>query len=61
MAFMRRQAEPVPETETDIWTCTNEDCTGWMRKGFSFEENPACPLCESSMTSDVKMLPELKN
>lgn len=61
MAFMRRQAVPIPEEETAIWACDNEECTGWMRKGFTFEVNPVCPLCNSTMTDEVRLLPELKN
>lgn len=60
MAFSRGRREPLPEVETKIWTCTNDDCQGWMRESFSFEKEPACPLCESEMKQDTKMLPKLE-
>ncbi|HDR4470788.1 TPA: cold-shock protein, partial [Bacillus thuringiensis] len=39
----------VPPEQTPVWECESEDCLGWMRKNFSFEEEPKCPLCKSSM------------
>ncbi|HLR22765.1 MAG TPA: cold-shock protein [Pseudogracilibacillus sp.] len=60
MAFQRGPKEPVQEVETNIWSCTNESCQGWMRESFTFEKEPACPLCESEMALEVKVLPELK-
>lgn len=60
MAFSRGPKEPVQEVETKIWSCTNQDCNGWMRESYSFAEVPECPLCHSSMEQDVRMLPELK-
>src|SRR5699024_357160 len=60
MAFQRGPKEPVQEVETNIWSCTNESCQGWMRESFTVEKEPACPLCESEMALEVKVLPELK-
>lgn len=60
MAFSRGPKEPLPEVETNIWSCTNEECQGWMRESFSFKEEPSCPLCESGMEKEVRMLPELQ-
>ncbi|WP_404822282.1 cold-shock protein [Paenibacillus lycopersici] len=59
--FSKKQAEPIPEEDTPIWTCTNDSCTCWMRSDFSFGEHPSCPICHSSMTSDIKSLPVLTN
>lgn len=59
--FSRRNNEPIPEENTEVWTCSNEDCNGWMRDNFSFEAKPTCPLCHSKMTSSDKVLPVLVN
>lgn len=57
MAFTRRTTEPVPELETPIWSCSSEQCTGWMRTEFTFEEKPNCPLCHTPMVLEKKVLP----
>lgn len=49
MAYFNNQKEPVPEVETTVWACTNDDCNGFMRENFTFEEKPHCPLCHSDM------------
>ena len=46
----------VPPEQTPVWECESEDCL-WMRKNFSFEEEPKCPLCKSSMKSGERLLP----
>lgn len=60
MSFARGPKEPVPEVDTNVWSCTSEDCQGWMRESYSFETEPACPLCKSTMKREVRVLPELK-
>jgi hypothetical protein len=61
MAFYsRNQSEPVPEVETQVWSCTNDGCSGWMRDTFSFEKKPVCPLCQSEMEAETRILPEIK-
>ncbi|MGM7702515.1 cold-shock protein [Pseudalkalibacillus sp. Hm43] len=57
--FSKNQQEPIPEVETKVWSCTNQDCSGWMRDGLSFEAKPACPLCQSEMAMETRVLPEL--
>lgn len=59
--FSKKPIEEIPEEHTSIWSCSNEDCNGWMRSNFSFEEEPLCPLCHAPMTNDTKMLPILTN
>jgi len=59
MSFFRRSKEPVAEVETSVWACTSEDCKGWMRETFSFDEDPSCPLCQSSMEKEKRVLPEM--
>jgi hypothetical protein len=58
LSFYRK--EEVPEVETAVWSCTSDDCQGWMRESYSFEEKPACPLCDSVMEQETRVLPELK-
>lgn len=54
-----KRTDNLPEERTAVWTCTNDDCNGWMRDGFSFDEVPCCPQCKSAMESGFKMLPAL--
>ncbi len=60
MSFSRGPKEPVQEVETNVWSCMSGDCQGWMRESFSFEEEPTCPLCNSSMEKEVRVIPEMK-
>mgnify|MGYP003818759913 CR=1 FL=1 len=60
MAFMRRPAEPVITEETEVWACTNGNCRGWMRKAFSLDLKPKCPLCQSDMREEIRLLPEIR-
>ncbi|WP_010532095.1 cold-shock protein [Lentibacillus jeotgali] len=60
MSFSRGPKQPIPEVETNVWSCTNDSCAGWMRESFSFNEDPECPLCQSSMAKEVRVLPELE-
>ncbi|WP_284139236.1 MULTISPECIES: cold-shock protein [unclassified Virgibacillus] len=61
MSFSRGPKEPLPEEETAVWSCTSDDCNGWMRASYSFAKEPKCPLCESEMEQEVRMLPKLEN
>lgn len=60
MAFSRGPKEPIPEVETNVWSCTSEECQGWMREAFSFQVEPSCPLCDGNMELEVRVLPEIK-
>lgn len=61
MAFHSKRArEPVPEVETEVWSCTSEDCPGWMRDAYSFDDKPSCPICDSDMQKETRVLPELE-
>lgn len=60
MSFSRRPKEEVPEVDTNVWSCTSDDCQGWMRESYSFNDEPKCPLCQSSMSQEVRVLPEMK-
>lgn len=59
LAFFNKKEEVViPEIETNILSCVNEECNGWMRQEFaSFDE--LCPLCGSSTNLKTKILPEI--
>jgi hypothetical protein len=59
LAFNKNRREPVPEVETSIWACTNETCSGFMRDAYSFNEEPKCPLCQSDMVRETRLLPVL--
>ena len=58
--YRNRKNDVASTTRTNpVWECEAEDCLGWMRKNFSFEEEPKCPLCKSSMKSGERLLPKL--
>ncbi|PYI54462.1 cold-inducible protein YdjO-related protein [Paenibacillus flagellatus] len=55
----RRFTEELPLEETEIWSCTNDGCNGWMRDDFAFDHTPTCRLCLSPMTRTMKMVPAI--
>lgn len=59
MAYYNNKREPVEEIETEVWSCSSESCPGWMREAYSFEKEPECPLCQSEMTRETRVLPKL--
>ncbi|AIQ55492.1 MULTISPECIES: cold-shock protein [Paenibacillus] len=61
MNYRKKPVEEIPEENTAIWACTNDDCNGWMRDNFAFEHAPSCPLCHAPMARNMKMLPQLVN
>lgn len=61
MNYRKKTLEEIPEENTEIWSCSNDDCNGWMRDNFAFDYTPVCPLCSSEMVKDTKMLPQLVN
>lgn len=61
MYFSKKTAEPIPEQQTSIWTCSTDQCSGWMREDFSFHTSPSCPFCHAEMVRDTRMLPPLFN
>ncbi|MDT2192216.1 cold-inducible protein YdjO-related protein [Paenibacillus larvae] len=44
-----------------MWTCENENCSCWMRDNFVFEQTPTCPICDSPMIQNTKVLPVVEN
>ncbi|GGB59918.1 MULTISPECIES: cold-shock protein [Fictibacillus] len=62
MAFFSKQpAEPIPDVETKVWACTSDGCSCWMRADYSLQKEPQCPICQSAMNEEIRMLPELKS
>ncbi|WP_181438691.1 cold-shock protein [Paenibacillus sambharensis] len=61
MYYSRKKVEEVPEELTEVWSCTNDGCNGWMRDNFAFAVEPTCQLCQSPMTKEARMLPQLVN
>jgi len=61
MYYRSKSVEEVPLENISIWSCTKDNCKGWMRDNFAFERAPVCRLCESPMESGTKMLPLLVN
>ncbi|GGM35562.1 hypothetical protein GCM10011351_22110 [Paraliobacillus quinghaiensis] len=59
MAYYNNKREPVEEVETQVWACSSESCPGWMREDYSFETVPVCPLCQSEMAKEMRVLPKL--
>ena len=59
--YFKKNAEPIPEKLTEVWTCSNDDCSCWMRDDFSFNDTPECPICHSPMNKENKVLPVLLN
>ncbi|MES5952201.1 cold-inducible protein YdjO-related protein [Bacillus fungorum] len=58
--YWRKNDKPVEDPEAiAVWECTSEDCRGWMRKNFSLEEEPKCPLCKNDMNSSERLLQKL--
>ncbi|PZE19792.1 cold-shock protein [Paenibacillus xerothermodurans] len=61
MYFSKKTMEPVQEEQTSVWMCSNDGCSCWMREDFSLEDSPHCPICQSEMVKNTKMLPLLTN
>ncbi|MFD1775460.1 cold-shock protein [Paenibacillus rhizophilus] len=61
MNYRKKPLEEIPEENTAVWSCTNDDCNGWMRDNFSFDVAPTCPLCHAPMEQGMRMLPQLFN
>lgn len=61
MTYWKKSTEEIPVEDTAIWSCTDEECNGWMRENFTFQMEPTCPLCDAPMDRGTKMLPQLAN
>lgn len=44
--------------DTDVYSCSNESCIGWMRKDFATDDRH-CPMCGNEMVEEVRELPKI--
>lgn len=61
MYSRKNSMESIPEELTEVWSCTQDDCKGWMRDDFAFDVEPVCHLCQSPMIKETRTLPLLVN
>ncbi|MCL6457153.1 MAG: cold-shock protein [Gorillibacterium sp.] len=61
MFSRKKSLEEIPEENTDVWSCQNPECKGWMRANFAFDTIPNCSLCQSPMIKGNKQLPPIAN
>ncbi|MWC30757.1 cold-shock protein [Paenibacillus sp. MMS18-CY102] len=57
----KRPVEDVPNELTAVWSCTDDNCKGWMRDNFALSVAPVCSLCQSEMVKSEKMLVAVVN
>lgn len=57
----KKAIEEAPIEVTAIWSCSNEDCTVWMRDNFTFSVAPVCTQCHSVMVKTERDLGVLEN
>ncbi|RKN75800.1 cold-shock protein [Paenibacillus ginsengarvi] len=57
----KRPSEDLPTERTVIWSCSDENCNGWMRENFAFSNVPVCPKCQSKMVKSERMLAVVVN
>lgn len=53
-----QEVDEVIIEDTTVFTCTTEDCIGWMRMQF-ISEDSSCPLCGGSMQEEIRQLPKI--
>ncbi|WML46383.1 cold-inducible protein YdjO-related protein [Neobacillus sp. PS3-40] len=44
--------------DTEVYSCTDGSCIGWMRKDF-VTEDLHCPMCGNVMAEEVRELPKM--
>ena len=55
---IRKKLQKVME-EAMVWTCSGEECNGWMRPEYALTEQPDCPHCGSGMQMQNKLVPSM--
>lgn len=45
--------------DTQVYSCTDESCNGWMRKEFA-SSDLRCPLCGNETVMEVRELPVIE-
>ncbi|WP_311315690.1 cold-inducible protein YdjO-related protein [Neobacillus niacini] len=61
MFFGRRTKDEEMETilvDTEIYTCMDDTCIGWMRKDF-VSDDMLCPMCGNGMVQEIRELPKI--
>lgn len=61
MYYSRKKTEEILLEATVIWSCTKQDCNGWIRDDFAFAMVPTCHQCNSPMIRSMSELPVLVN
>jgi hypothetical protein len=61
MYSRKKTVEELPTELTVVWSCSSEQCKGWMRDNFSLSEAPVCFLCQSPMIKEERMLATVEN
>lgn len=44
--------------ETEVYSCMDEGCIGWMRKEF-VSADLKCPLCGNETSLEIRELPQI--
>lgn len=44
--------------DTEIYSCMDDSCIGWMRKDF-VTDDLLCPMCGNTMVSEIRELPKI--
>lgn len=44
--------------ETEIYSCMDNACIGWMRKDF-VTDDLLCPMCGNEMAAEIRELPKI--
>ncbi|WP_409270299.1 cold-inducible protein YdjO-related protein [Neobacillus sp. SCS-31] len=61
MFFGKRLSNEKEEEQlvsTEIYSCSDDSCIGWMRKNF-VSDDLLCPMCGSSMDAQLRDLPKM--
>ncbi|HJV30850.1 MAG TPA: cold-inducible protein YdjO-related protein [Bacillales bacterium] len=59
--YNKRNNEEMVENilvDTDVYSCSNDSCIGWMRKDFATDDRH-CPMCGNEMVEEVRELPKI--
>jgi hypothetical protein len=57
--YNNRNQEPLAQEQIEVWECTVEECKGWMRKDFSYDDHQKCPLCGNHMRSRKRLIDKI--
>ncbi|WP_248734618.1 cold-inducible protein YdjO-related protein [Neobacillus rhizosphaerae] len=44
--------------DTEIYSCIDQSCIGWMRKDF-VADDLLCPMCGNEMMHEIRELPKI--